>query len=141
MSASSFASTSTSRPTVFGLFDRPATPELDIEAQLPQPTPARTRSTRASPSVDETASDPIDDFFGASRPSSSRRTPSVAGTRGSRHDDARAPTPVDVEAIPPPPYECSIEPPAYTNVSDQPTLAMYLFKFGFREYPRAPPLL
>ncbi|EIW55486.1 uncharacterized protein TRAVEDRAFT_65922 [Trametes versicolor FP-101664 SS1] len=127
----SVSTASTSRPTVFGLFTRPATPELDLEAQLPQPTPAHTHSARTSASVDETTSDPIDDFFGASRPSSSRRTLSLTGTRDSRHDDAHAATPIEVEAVAPPPYECSIEPPAYTTVSDQPTLAMYLFKYGF----------
>ncbi|KAI0777266.1 hypothetical protein BD413DRAFT_490360 [Trametes elegans] len=55
------------------------------------------------------------------------------GTRDSRHDDVRVPTPIDdlESQIPPPPYECSLDPPAYSRVSDQPTLAMYLFKFGF----------
>ncbi|KAI8986739.1 hypothetical protein BD414DRAFT_440183 [Trametes punicea] len=129
-SASSASSASTTRPTFFGLFDRSSTPEVDIEAQIPQPTPARTHSSRASASADETTTDPIDDFFGVSRPSNSRRTPSLTGTRDSRHDDARAPTPTDVESLPPP-YEYSVDPPAYSRVSEQPTLAMYLFKFGF----------
>ncbi|KAI0336786.1 hypothetical protein GY45DRAFT_1315431 [Cubamyces sp. BRFM 1775] len=134
----SSSTASTSRPTIFGLFDRPATPQaqIDIEAQLPQPTPVLTHSSRtnASTSAEDLATDPIDDFFGVSRPrpSSSRRTLSLTGTRDSRHDDAHAPTLVDAEAaLPPPPYECSIDPPSYTQVSDQPTLAMYLFKFGF----------
>ncbi|CDO78005.1 hypothetical protein BN946_scf184664.g2 [Trametes cinnabarina] len=136
MSASASASSATTRPTFFGLFDRSATPELDIEAQLPQPSPARTRSSRTTTSNDETTTDPIDDFFGVSRPSSStsRSTLGLTGTRDSRHDDVRAPTLVDAEADVeslPPPYEHSIEPPAYSQVSDQPTLAMYLFKFGF----------
>ncbi|KAH9852457.1 hypothetical protein C2E23DRAFT_687555, partial [Lenzites betulinus] len=117
----STSSASTTRPTFFGLFDRAVTPELDIEAQLPQPIPARTHAARSNASVDETTSNVIDDFFGASR---------RAGTRDSRHDDARAATPADVEAAPPS-YEMSLEPPAYSAVSDQPTLAMYLFKFGF----------
>ncbi|EJF57124.1 hypothetical protein DICSQDRAFT_17380, partial [Dichomitus squalens LYAD-421 SS1] len=52
------------------------------------------------------------------------------GTRDSRHDEVRRSSSVDVEALPPS-YEDSIELPAYTQVSDQPTLAMYLFKFGF----------
>ncbi|KAI0360511.1 hypothetical protein OH77DRAFT_1418451 [Trametes cingulata] len=128
--SSSTASTSSSRPTVFGLFDRLATPERDIEAQLPQPTPARTHSPRASASADDVTTDAIDDFFGTSRPSRSRRAPSLTGTRDSRHDSVRSVTLVDVESLPPP-YECSLEPPAYTRVSDQPTLAMYFFKFGF----------
>ncbi|KAI0336788.1 hypothetical protein GY45DRAFT_19522 [Cubamyces sp. BRFM 1775] len=124
---------STSR-IVFGPSDRSTTTLVDIEAQLPQLTPALTHSSRASASTEATTTDPVDDFFGVSRPrpSSSRRTLSLTGTRDSRHDDARAPTLVDVEAaLPPPPYECSIDPPSYTQVSDQPTLAMYLFKFGF----------
>ncbi|KAI0635329.1 hypothetical protein C8Q77DRAFT_1054760 [Trametes polyzona] len=125
------SSASTSRPTIFGLFDRPATPELDIEAQLPNLPPAHTHSARANASIEETRSDPVDDFFGAPRSSSSRRTLSLSGTRDSRHDDARSSTLIDVEDVPPPPYECSVEPPVYTSVSDQPTLAMYLFKFGF----------
>ncbi|KAI9065628.1 hypothetical protein FKP32DRAFT_1567575 [Trametes sanguinea] len=135
MSASASTSTSTTRPTFFGLFDRSATPELDIEAQLSQPTPALTHAPRTNAPTDEATTDPIDDFFGVSRPSpsSSRRTLSLTGTRDSRHDDMRAPTlaaDADVESLPPP-YEHSIEPPAYSAVSDQPTLAMYLFKFGF----------
>ncbi|KAI0674470.1 hypothetical protein C8Q78DRAFT_1184692 [Trametes maxima] len=138
MSASvpSSSNTSLARPSIFGLFSRAATSEVDVEAQIPQPSPARTHPTRsnASASVDENTSDPIDDFFGVSRPSGSRRTPSpsltLTGTRDSRHDEMHTSTLVDVESLPPP-YEHSIEPPAYTQVSDQPTLAMYLFKFGF----------
>ncbi|KAH9851686.1 hypothetical protein C2E23DRAFT_757878 [Lenzites betulinus] len=117
----SVSTTSTTRPAFFGLFHRAATPELDIEAQLPQPSLTRTRAARSNASVDETASDAIDDFFSASR---------RAGTRDSRRDDARAAAPIDVEDAPPS-YEMSIEPPAYSAVSDQPTLAMYLFKYGF----------
>ncbi|KAL7284081.1 hypothetical protein ACG7TL_001361 [Trametes sanguinea] len=141
MSASaSTTSTASTRPTFFGLFDRSATPELDIEAQLPQPAPARTHAARANASIDEATTDPIDDFFGVSRPSpsSGRRTLSLTGTRDSRHDDVRASTLADaeVESLPPP-YEHSIAPPAYSSVSDQPTLAMYLFKFGFCKFSLA----
>lgn len=130
------ASSSTSRPTFFGLFDRAVTPELDLEAQntvaLAQPTPALTHYPRTQrPSVDEDATDAIDNFFGASRPSGSRRTLSLTGTRDSRHDELRQSTAVESEVLPS--YEDSLEPPSYTQVSDQPTLAMYLFKFGFRE--------
>ncbi|RDX50308.1 hypothetical protein OH76DRAFT_469268 [Lentinus brumalis] len=129
MSAST-ATTSTSRPTFFGLFDHPATPELDIEAQLPQLTPARTNSPRAQrSSFDEPAADAVDAFFGVSYASRSRRTLSLTGTRDSRHDELRQSTSVESEA--PPSYSDSLEPPAYTHVSDQPTLAMYLFQFGF----------
>ncbi|KAI0777264.1 hypothetical protein BD413DRAFT_601726 [Trametes elegans] len=136
MSASAASSSSAaSRPTIFGLFDRSTTPELDIEAQLQQPSPARTHSSRSSHSsasaTDEPTTNAIDDFFGASRSSSSR---SLLGTHNSRHDDVCVSTPADddVESqVPPPSYECSLDPPAYSRVADQPTLAMYLFKFGF----------
>ncbi|OBZ77522.1 hypothetical protein A0H81_02497 [Grifola frondosa] len=60
--------------------------------------------------------DPADDFFGVTYPS--RPTRPLVGTQDSRHDN-------------PPPYVCASEPPAYTQVSVQPTLAMYLFKLGF----------
>ncbi|RPD62777.1 hypothetical protein L227DRAFT_584938 [Lentinus tigrinus ALCF2SS1-6] len=124
------ASSSTARPTFFGLFDRPATPELDIEAQLPQPTPIRTSIPRAqSLYFDEPATNPVDTFFGVSHASSSRRTLSLTGTRDSRHDEISQSISVESEA--PPSYADSLEPPAYSQVSDQPTLAMYLFKFGF----------
>ncbi len=135
---SSTASTSTSRPTIFGLFDRTATPvqDIDIEAQLAPPSPARIHTPRAVRASIEETTDAVDDFFGASRPS---------GTRESRHDELRLSAHVDTDAeseasMLPPPYEqCSgLEPPAYSRVADQPTLAMYLFKFGFREFPCAP---
>ena len=130
--SSPVASSSTARPTFFGLFDRPATHERDIEAQLATPTPALTHAPRAQrASVDADATDAVDAFFGVSRPSGSRRTLSLTGTRDSRHDDVRQSTVADSEV--PPSYEDSLEPPEYTQVSDQPTLAMYLFKFGFRE--------
>ncbi|KAI0711110.1 hypothetical protein C8T65DRAFT_574967 [Cerioporus squamosus] len=127
---------STSRPTVFGLFDRTATPvqDIDIEAQLATPiappSPARTHTRRAvRASIVEETTDAVDDFFGASRPSRH------AGTRESRHDEIRLSMHTDSESdseMLPPPYEqCSVEPPAYARVADQPTLAMYLFKFGF----------
>ncbi|KAI0769869.1 hypothetical protein C8Q74DRAFT_1201787 [Fomes fomentarius] len=128
--SSPVASSSTARPTFFGLFDRPATPERDIEAQLPQPTPAFIHTPRAQrTSIEGTATDPVDAFFGVSGPSSSRRTLSLTGTRDSRHDELPRSVATDSEV--PPSYEDSLEPPAYTQVSDQPTLAMYLFKFGF----------
>ncbi len=136
--SSPVAFSSTSRPTFFGLFDRPATPahHIDLEAQLAQPTPAVTHVPRRASVEDST--DPIDDFFGASFPPSPRRSrnTSLSGARDSRHDEVRPSSPADdaSDALPPP-YEHSISPPAYTQVSDQPTLAMYLFKFGFRESP------
>ncbi|KAI0755257.1 hypothetical protein C8Q80DRAFT_1117698 [Daedaleopsis nitida] len=136
--ASSVASSSTARPTFFGLFDRPATPERDLEAQfagpLTPPTPVLIHAPRAQrTSVDADATDAVDAFFGVSRPPPSRRTPSLslAGTRDSRHDEQRQSTIAESESEVPPSYEDSLQPPAYTQVSDQPTLAMYLFKFGF----------
>ena len=142
----SSSSSPTSRPTFFGLFDRPTTPahDIDIEAQLAQPTPALTLTPRASRVSAEETTDAIDDFFGASRPSSARRSrnTSLSGTRDSRHDEVRLSSSVN-EAVDdasvsdtlPPSYEQSVLPPAYTQVSDQPTLAMYFFKFGFCESP------
>ena len=139
--SSPVASSSISRPTFFGLFDRPTIPahDIDIEAQLAQPTPALIHTPRGTRASVEETTDGIDDFFGASRPSSPRRTSntSLSGTRDSRHDEVRLSSPVDDASMSdalPPPYEHSILPPAYSQVSDQPTLAMYLFKFGFREY-------
>ena len=142
----SSSSSPTSRPTFFGLFDRPSNPahDIDIEAQLAQPTPALTHTPRASRVSVEETTDAIDDFFGASRPSSVRRfrNTSLSGTRDSRHDEVRLSSSVN-EAVDdasvsdtlPPSYEQSVLPPAYTQVSDQPTLAMYFFKFGFCESP------
>ena len=130
------ATTSPARPTIFGLFDRPATPERDLEAQAPisAPSPVRVRAERTRhSSVDETDPvDPVDVFFGVSATHTRSRTSlSLAGTRDSRHDGSRQPTLVEPEV--PPSYEDSLEPPAYALVADQPTLAMYLFKFGFCE--------
>ncbi|KAI1798053.1 hypothetical protein LXA43DRAFT_1088203 [Ganoderma leucocontextum] len=136
MSSPVASSSSTSRPTFFGLFDRPTTPahDIDIEAQLAQPTPALTHAPRATRASVEETTDAVDAFFGASHPSSPRhaRNTSLSGTRDSRHDEMRVSSSVDdaSDALPPP-YEHSIMPPAYTQVADQPTLAMYLFKFGF----------
>lgn len=150
--ASTSASTSPSRPTIFGLFDRSATPvsvqDIDIEAQLATPitppSPARIHTPRAvRTSIEETTSDAVDDFFGASPRRASPRANTIAsmnGTRESRHDELRLSAHADTESesasesMPPPYAECSGEPPAYSRVADQPTLAMYLFKFGFCEY-------
>ena len=132
---SSSAAPSNARRAVFGIFGRPATTStnIDVEAQLPSPAVAAQSPSRAY--------DAVDDFFGASR---SSRSPSptipTIGTRDSRHDALRLPTPVDddasdADALPSYEHATCVEPPAYTPVSDQPTLAMYLFKFGFRESP------
>ena len=139
------ASTSSpSRPTVLGLFDRAATPERDLEAQvsihtsnntITSPSPARTHAPRSRRSSED-AVDPIDTFFGVSHAPSRRQSClslTLAGTRDSRHDEIRDSTAVEPEALPS--YEDSLAPPSYAAVSSQPTLAMYLFKFGFCEYP------
>ena len=102
-----------------------AVPEHDLEAQLPAPPAALTRSPRTRGSDTTNA---IDDFFGAS---------SSRGTQDSRHDAPALPvhhSTSDTESDAPPPYSCCAEPPAYTRHAEHPTLAMYLFKFGFREY-------
>ncbi|KAI0746954.1 hypothetical protein C8Q80DRAFT_1121636 [Daedaleopsis nitida] len=141
--SSSPTSTSSARPAIFALFSHAATSshtsELDIEAQHPQPSPARTHTARALRGSTDDTTDAIDDFFGAARSSSPHRAHTMTGTRESRHDEPRSTIALEAESdddsTPPPPYyephRSSAEPPAYTQVADQPTLAMYLFKFGF----------
>lgn len=130
MSTSQFAgSSSTNMNFVYGNWRSPSPVERDLEAQVViagnhQPftpieisAPAsiyahQSRTLPSSQPTHEEGTDPIDDFFGASH--------SRTGTRDSRHD----------AYMTPPPYEAEpIDPPAY---SEYPTLAMYLFKFGFR---------
>lgn len=103
------------------------TQERDLEAQaidvqLPTPPAAFTHSPRTRSSDVEASTNAIDDFFGAS---------SARGTQDSRHDTVSLAVHHDDA---PPPYSYSSEPPAYTRYAEHPTLAMYLFKFGFREY-------
>ncbi|PSR78568.1 hypothetical protein PHLCEN_2v7315 [Hermanssonia centrifuga] len=86
------------------------------------PPPARTYSPRAQSAASQ-GTDPVDDFFGVTR-STSR------GTQDSRHDDRRVSIHLD-EEIAPPPYADSNDLPSYASVAEPPTLAMYLFKFGF----------
>ena len=102
---------------------------IDLEAQttvqgmhtpLPESisTPFPTHSLRHS----ITGTDPVDDFFGV--------TPPSTNTRDSRHDLRLSAGEL------PPPYpalrRCSGELPAYDAAPVEPiTLAMYLFKFGF----------
>ncbi|KAI5997275.1 hypothetical protein F5J12DRAFT_340821 [Pisolithus orientalis] len=117
--------------------------DIDVEAQAitgyraPLPLPAvpeqarsATTPTRTPTSADETAptSDPIDDFFGITRP---------RATRESRHDSypsvsSRVSGVIAMDGEAPPPYVDGAKLPAYTVVPSEPaTLAMYLFKFGF----------
>ncbi|KAH7882487.1 hypothetical protein F5I97DRAFT_1910761 [Phlebopus sp. FC_14] len=85
----------------------PIAPELARAAAAPTRTPEQPSET-----------DPVDDFFGVTRP---------RATRESRHDSHTS-----VIGDAPPSYADATELPAYTVVPAEPvTLAMYLFKFGF----------
>ncbi|KAI0342280.1 hypothetical protein BDW22DRAFT_1413574 [Trametopsis cervina] len=83
------------------------------------PPPAAAHSHRASI---EHGTDPIDDFFGVTRP--------TRGTQDSRHDDRHLVAYQEYSDLPPP-YADSTDLPSYSAVAEPPTLAMYLFKFGF----------
>lgn len=130
---SSTSSTTFLIPAVFSTWS--AAQERDLEAQslrsfdhvhvgLPTPPAALTHTTRARSSLED-GTNPIDDFFGVASPSYIPR-----GTLDSRHDAVSLPAHVDDA---PPPYSYSSEPPAYMRYAEHPTLAMYLFKFGFCE--------
>ncbi|KAL4242427.1 hypothetical protein ABKN59_011933 [Abortiporus biennis] len=123
--------------TVFGTWSNAASSSgshsIDLEAQtitgtrvsIPAPPrPAAAHSPRIQ--AEEETTDPIDDFFGVTRP---RRS----GTHESRHDIVAIATPQEEAALdmPPPPYADAYDLPSYTSVAEPPTLAMYLFKFGF----------
>lgn len=83
---------------------------------IPAPSPAVTQPERSS--FLRNATNPVDDFFGYTLASSS--------TRDSRHDRRIS----AAESLAPPSYD---EAPEYTQKPKEPvTLAMYLFKFGFR---------
>ncbi|KAK7683125.1 hypothetical protein QCA50_013798 [Cerrena zonata] len=121
---------SSSLRTVFGTWSSNSTSEqVDLEAQtisgtrLPF-TPAITPLAPAAPrtSRDSMGTDPIDDFFGVSR---------THGTSDSRHDTPALPSMVEQDVEAPPPYAYGSDLPSYTAVAEPPTLAMYLFKFGF----------
>lgn len=121
---SSTASTS-STFVIPSVFIWSTTQERDLEAQLPTPPAALTHSPHTRAADIGRSTNAIDDFFGAS---------ASRGTQDSRHDAVSLPVHHD-NSDAPPPYSCSAEPPAYTRYAEHPTLAMYLFKFGFREYP------
>ncbi|KAH9943520.1 hypothetical protein B0H21DRAFT_709970 [Amylocystis lapponica] len=110
---------------VFGRWTQPNVSERDLEAQvvvgsyeqlpstaLPLPPSARAHVPRAHSSDGGDGTDPLDDFF---------------GILDSRHDAAV--TPVHDDDLPP--YSYASEPPAYDDVAEHPTFAMYLFKLGF----------
>lgn len=124
-------STASATNTVIGVWHS-STPaasssSLDLEAQVvighrelvPPPASARTHAPHTQAGARE-GTDPIDDFFGAMR-----------GTQDSRHDDRRSSMHYDEDA--PPPYADASGLPSYASVAEPPTLAMYLFKFGFCE--------
>ncbi|KAH9926774.1 uncharacterized protein B0H18DRAFT_876136 [Fomitopsis serialis] len=90
-----------------------------FDVQLSAPPVAFTHAPRTLAASLQEGTNAIDDFFGAS---------SSRGTQDSRHDAAALPVHHDDA---PPPYSSSSAPPAYPRYAEHPTLAMYLFKFGF----------
>ena len=114
---------------------------IDLEAQnttamvsgthtpLPASLAAPAAAHTFAPASRNTASNPVDDFFGVTRT-----------VRDSRHDDARMPTPS--EELPPPYLYTSRDEeclPAYDAPLAEPTtLAQYLFRFGFCKYLISP---
>ena len=120
--------------TVHGSWRRASSSaDIDLEAQTitgtyaPSALPIAPEPARAAPAPTRTPhdtldTDAIDDFFGVTRP---------RATRESQHDSH----PSLGGDIPPPPYADG-ELPAYSaDPNTEPiTLAMYLFKFGFRTY-------
>ncbi|TCD68393.1 hypothetical protein EIP91_010902 [Steccherinum ochraceum] len=137
MSSSSTFSSTTTR-TIFGTWSNASTSSLhiDLEAQiitgtrtllplhheLPSPPSAAVPTRRSSDSLREEAYDPIDLFFGVNR---------SRGTRDSRHDELASPIYIEADEVAPPPYADASDLPSYTAVAEPPTLAMYLFQFGF----------
>ncbi len=101
-----------------------------LSTQLPQAFPSRSASQyhQLHISLLEELTDPIDDFFGATSP----RT----GTQDSRHDSFV--TIFHHYDVLPPPYADASDLPSYGAVVEPPTLAMYMFKFGFCKSLRVP---
>lgn len=118
---------------------------IDIEAQTIASVPLPTQSPLSSPapvhlnapqvqsshSQEEGTTNAIDDFFGVTY---TRRS----GSQNSRRENATrspesSPQLQAGEEIAPPPYAEASDLPSYAAVADPPTLAMYLFKFGFCE--------
>ncbi|EKM56530.1 uncharacterized protein PHACADRAFT_160057 [Phanerochaete carnosa HHB-10118-sp] len=115
---------STTPRTVFGTWiSCPANQNLDLEAQVVigtyEPGPFVTVASHAQP-TDVKVADPFDDFFGIARTSH--------GIQDGRHDTRYASYQDD---LPPPPYVEEVDLHTYNSVAEPPTLAMYLFKFGF----------
>lgn len=134
-------STSSRFSSIFGSWRKTfkSSADIDLEAQtvtgthapftLPpasEPAHSAVAPTR-TPEQDSVTTNPIDDFFGVTL---------TRATRESRHDSYVAPSCISIvmNGEAPPPYADATELPAYTFVPAEPvTLAMYLFKFGFRE--------
>jgi hypothetical protein len=102
--------------------DTPATIIHGTHVTVKLPSPPATASARSPHAPQEETYDPVDAFFGVTRSTRSNR---VHGTRDSRHDDV------------PPPYPYNNDLPEYSSwdkeagAKEPPTLAMYLFKYGF----------
>lgn len=127
------ASSPTTR-TVAGSWDlipTTATPEAGssttisgtrVAADLPTPPPQLSTHVPHQ-SLQQGEVDPFGSFFGVSR--SSLQSSRIGGTRESRHDST------------PPPYYNGEDLPAYSKWDEEagpkepPTLAMYMFKYGF----------
>ena len=130
--------------TVVGQWQHAST-DIDLEAQtvtgthtpvvlpiLPPSARSAAAPTHTPVPLSHTDSDPVDDFFGVTRP---------RATHESRHDSVSCPSvafsrlSAALDGDAPPPYVEGSGLPAY-NVAQRepPTLAMYLFKFGFCEY-------
>ena len=97
-----------------------------VPVELPTPPPQVSTHAPHQP-LQQGEADPFGDFFGVSH--SSPRSSRVAGTRESRHDTT------------PPPYHHGEDLPAYSTWDEEagykepPTLAMYMFKYGFCKSP------
>ncbi|KAF7984430.1 hypothetical protein HWV62_14498 [Athelia sp. TMB] len=125
--------------TILGFWRSPSNAssslDTDLEAQnttvvvsgthtpLPISLAAPAAAHTFAPTSRNTATNPVDDFFGVTRT-----------VRDSRHDDVRMPAPSEEL---PPPYLCTSRDeeeclPAYDAPLAEPTtLAQYLFRFGF----------
>lgn len=98
-----------------------------VPVELPTSPPQASTHSPHQP-LQQCEADPFDDFFGVSR--SSPRPSRVGGTHESRHDTTL------------PSYHYGEELPAYSRWDEEagpkepPTLAMYMFKYGFCKSPK-----
>ena len=97
-----------------------------VPMELPTPPPQASTHSPHQP-LQQGEADPFDDFFGVSH--SSPRPSPIGGTRESRHDATL------------PSYHHGEDLPAYSRWDEEagpkepPTLAMYMFKYGFCKSP------